>query len=151
MFVRMGGGPGYLRRVTLLGLLLIGPSILYVILCWAFGPLLFKLLYDGGYSSVANVLWLIILPMVPASVVAVLSAAMRALEAPRQVFVAYIGSTAVCVCIGMPLAYHYSVVGVSIGITLSSAVCGVILAVQLWRLMRHRETEQLSPGVCETI
>lgn len=150
MFVRMKGRPDYLNRVLILGALLVVPSIFYVLLCWAFGPLLFKLLYDGAFSGVADVLWLIILPMVPASAVAVLSAAMRALEAPRQVFVAYIGSTAVCLGIGIPLAYQYSVVGVAIGIALSSAVCGLILAIQLWRVLRLRESTQTPAAACES-
>lgn len=129
--VRARAKPGYLASVYRLSFMLGVCSALYVVLVWLAGEKMFGLLYGGRFVGQAHHVWLIVLPVVPAAVVAVLSCGVRALEAPEKVFVAYVAASIVCLAVGLPLTYFRGVSGAAIGLTASSCTCAITLWIQL--------------------
>jgi O-antigen/teichoic acid export membrane protein len=88
-------------------------------------------LYDGKYDEYTYLLWIVgFLPLLGA-LVAVLGAALRALERPAHVFWAQLASTAVTLTVGLGALIWWGVVGAAVTFLISWTVAPVIMAVLL--------------------
>jgi O-antigen/teichoic acid export membrane protein len=121
---------GRIVRSALSVLVLI--AIAYGLMLGWVGPRLMHWLYSGRYDHLAGLLALVgWLPLLGVGAT-VLAPALRALERPDQVFVAYAASTAVSLSAGLYLTVEYGVTGAAIGLLLTTAVTTSVLG---WKLI----------------
>lgn len=128
--------PDRFRRIVRVAVLLLGAgAVLYAGMLVVAGPAVMHWLYEGRYDHLA---WL--LPLVGALPVlgigaTVIAPALRALERPDRVFVAYAVSTAVSLTLGLWLTVRFDVAGAALALAASTAVTTAVLA---WILGRER-------------
>lgn len=96
-----------MASMGLLGVLMLG----YSLFLGFFGEPLMHLLYGGGYTEQAGLLWAIGLIPFLSSIASVLRTALRALERPNQVFWTYLASSAVAVTVSAFLIFRYGLYG----------------------------------------
>ena len=134
------GGPRAMKRTIKLSLaLFILGSVCYLALLWGFRLQIFHVLYAGKYAAYAS--WpLLLVGLLPfaQSLPNVMGNALGALEKPNLVFWSCVGSGAVALALGVPLASSLGVVGALIGLVVSYVVMGVLMLFFLMRSV-HRE------------
>ena len=121
------------RRVMLSAAVFVGSSLVYGLLLTAFRLPIIDWLYQGSYRETATLLPIVALLPVAAALIAVLGSALRALEQPRQVFWAYVASTAFTLTFGIAGMAIWGVTGAAAGLCLSSTVTVAMCAVLLVR------------------
>lgn len=94
------------------------------------------LLYDGRYGEVSSLLWLVGLIPVAGVGATVFAPALRALERPERVFVAYAVSTIAALTVGLVLTVRGGPAGAALGILLSTGLVALVLAWQLRKVLR---------------
>lgn len=119
------------RRVMLSSAVFVGSSLVYGGLLTAFRMPIIDWLYHGSYRETAAILPIVALLPVASALIAVLGSALRALEQPRQVFLAYVGSTLFTVTAGIWGMARWGVTGAALCLCLSATVtvvmCGALL------------------------
>jgi O-antigen/teichoic acid export membrane protein len=96
------------------------------------GPWIVRQLYGGKYLEATRILWIIGLVPISTAIVAVLSAALRAMEKPDKIFWAYVTSSAATVTIGSVLTARLGLIGAAVGLAMSYAVTAAAMAWFLW-------------------
>jgi O-antigen/teichoic acid export membrane protein len=96
------------------------------------GPWMVRQLYGGKYLEATRILWIIGLVPISTAIVAVLGAALRAMEKPDKVFWAYVASSVATVTIGSMLIARWGLIGAAIGLAMSYAVTAATMAWFLW-------------------
>jgi O-antigen/teichoic acid export membrane protein len=137
---RASGGPRAMKRTIKLSLALffLG-SACYLALLWGFRLQIFHFLYAGKYAAYAS--WpLLLAGLLPfaQSLPKVMGGALGALERPDLVFWSSVGSGAVALALGVPLAFTLGVGGALVGLVVSYVLMGVLLLFFLMRSV-HRE------------
>jgi O-antigen/teichoic acid export membrane protein len=130
-----GGRRAMKRTVKLcLALFLLGSACYLALLC-GFRLQIFHFLYAGKYAAYAS--WpLLLVGLLPfaQSLPIVMAGALGALEQPRLVFWSCVGSGAVALALGVPLASSLGVGGSLVGLILSSAVLGGSMVFFYWNI-----------------
>lgn len=117
--------PRIVRDATVL--LLLGAAGYAAFLLWL-GPAAMRLVYDGRYDHLSGLLPLVAVIPVLGIGATVLSPALRALELPDRVFLAYATSTAVALTLGLWLTIRFEVAGAAIALAASTASTTGVLA-----------------------
>ena len=136
-----GGFRGLTLRLTLL--FMVAP-VIYWLLLGSFGEPIIRLLYGGKYLEYAHLLWLAALIPVFAAAAAVSGAALRALELPNKLFIAYAWSTALTLTVGLALVYLQGVSGALLGWLLAYIVTTGVLTLLLLRNL-DKDIEHRTP------
>lgn len=131
--VRLRASSGFRNAVSRMTLVFLLTPLLYWLLLGFFGEQITQFLYGGRYSSGSHLLWLAGLIPVLAAASNVSGAALRALNQPNRVFVAYIGSTSVAMTIGLALVWWRGVAGALVGWFLAYTVTATLMALSLRR------------------
>jgi O-antigen/teichoic acid export membrane protein len=131
--VRQKNTPGFGRSLRVMTALMVACSTVYWLLLGLLNEPIVAWLYKGRYVEYAHLLWIVGLVPITGAVVAVLGSALRALERPNHVFLAYLVSAAVAVTVGMLLTVTWGVTGAAAGVALSSLATTVTMAICLWR------------------
>ncbi len=138
---RERGGPGAMKRTMkrFLCLLLLG-CVCYLALLCGFRMQILHFLYADKYSRYAGWPLLLLLGLLPfaQSLPAVVGSALSALEQPNLVFWSSVGSGAVALGLGVPLAASQGARGALVGLVISYLVMGVLMLLLLRRSL-HRE------------
>lgn len=126
---RFGRVVGYASAGLALG------ALAYAAMLLAAGPVVMTWLYKGRYDDLAQLLPIVaVIPLLGVGA-SVLAPALRALERPDLVFVAYAASTVSSLTVGMVLMVRFGVAGAAGGLVISTAVTTVILG---WKLVTTR-------------
>lgn len=136
--VQERGSVAFTRTVRLALALSVLCSCVYWILLGVFGPPILDWLYHGRYLDHAGLLWIIGLVPITGAAIAVLGSALRALQRPNHIFLAYAMSTLVAVSVGTTLMLTWHVTGAAIGLALSSLTTMVAMAWSLLSSTRAR-------------
>jgi O-antigen/teichoic acid export membrane protein len=105
-----------------------------------------NLLYGGRYSEVSPLLWLIgVIPVMGVGAT-VFAPALRALQRPDRVFVAYAVSTVAALTVGLWLTVRGGPVGAALGILLSTVLTALVLGRELWKVLRDDTEAAVEPG-----
>jgi O-antigen/teichoic acid export membrane protein len=123
----------FVQAFRISGALLVGGSLVYWLLIVLFARPLLDLLYQGQYTEYEKIVWWAGALPVTAAIVAVLGAALRAMERPDRIFWAYTVSTMVSLTIGVWAVRNWAVTGVLAGQLISSVATGAALAFYLLR------------------
>jgi len=102
------------------------------------------LLYGGRYVEHSDLLWLFGLIPVAASIKEILSQALRALERPDQLFLAYLFAALVVGSLGVGCMYVWGIAGAGTGFLLSQVTVAVTVAVLL-KAHYQRSSDELLP------
>jgi O-antigen/teichoic acid export membrane protein len=132
------GGPRAMRRTIKLSLaVFLAGSACYLALLWGFRLQIFHFLYAGKYTAYASwpLLVLVLLPFAY-SVPCVMGSALGALELPDLGFWSCVGSAAVALAFGIPLASTLGVRGALVALVVSYVLMGVLMLFFLVRSVR---------------
>jgi O-antigen/teichoic acid export membrane protein len=126
---RDGGGLRAMKKTLRLSLALffLG-SACYLALLWGWRWQIFHFLYAGKYAAYAA--WpLLLAGLLPfaQSLPVVMGGALRALERPNLTFWSSVGSGAVALALGVPLASRLGVGGALVGLVVSYVLMGVLM------------------------
>jgi O-antigen/teichoic acid export membrane protein len=145
---KKSGSHGMAKTMKSFLALFVAGSALYLILFWGLRSQLFQLLYGGKYQEY-TFLPVLLVGLLPfgSSLVAVLGCALRALERPEWIFWCYVGSGAVTLLLGIPLAAHVGVSGGLLGLLFSYLVTAALM---LW-FYRKSPGGQPAPGTAEAL
>lgn len=125
--VRAREGENFTRSVWVFSGLLSLPVFIYTLAMWFCGDWVSHLVYGGKYPGLVLVVAVLGLQTALGAVVMVIAGALRALELPKLVALGYLGSTVLCLGVGLPLTYCFGVVGAAWGMLASISVNAVIL------------------------
>lgn len=103
-------------------------SLIYLALLTWLGPSVMHWLYAGRYDDLAGLLPVVGLIPVVGLGATVLAPALRALEKPDLIFVAYAASTVVSLSLGLWLTVRHGAVGSALAIVATTIVTTVVLA-----------------------
>lgn len=123
------------RLMHALIIFVIGPAVYWLLLGLFHQPLV-SWLYDGQYTQRAALLWLLGLSPIAASVKQVLSQALRALERPDWLFLAYTLSAIVALTLGTGLVYLWGIAGAGAGLVLCQVITALLALVSYRRLQQ---------------
>lgn len=121
------------RETKLILVLYVGVAIVYGGGLVALAEPARAFIYGASYPALRSYIAVLSLLPVTGALVSVTAASLRALERPRGVFIAYLGSTAVSVSLGTLLVYRYGAFGAAVGMLLASVTTGSILLAQIAR------------------
>jgi O-antigen/teichoic acid export membrane protein len=144
---REGGGPGAMKRTMKLSLLLfLAGCVCYLALLLGFRLQIFHFLYADKYTKYAWWPLMLLVGLIPLaqSLPTVVGAALSALEQPNLVFWSSVGSGAVAVALGVPLAASMGVRGALVGLVMSYLLMGGLM---LFLLMRYLRRERRIRGI----
>ena len=130
--VQFGGGTALKREVKRSQFVLVASAVAFWLLLLCFGYQLVQLLYGNRYIEYAEILPIIGLLPISAAVVAVLGAALRALERPHIVFWCYVASSVFTFTGGLGLAFVLGVQGAAFALFLSSLTTAVGMVVSFY-------------------
>ena len=123
-------------RVTLF---ILAATILYSIFLLVFGSELISILYKGKYASLERYLPLAAIIPIVSSVVAVLSAAIKASERPDLVFWANLSSAIGMLSLGLVLIYQLKIEGALLA-QIASVVFGLVVLIYIYARELPRQT-----------
>jgi O-antigen/teichoic acid export membrane protein len=133
------------RSHVRLALVLFSVAMLaYWLLLGVFHEPVVDLLYGGRYVEHSDLLWLFGLIPVAASIKEILSQALRALERPDQLFLAYLFAALVVGSLGVGCMYVWGIAGAGTGFLLSQVTVAVTVAVLL-KAHYQRSSDELLP------
>jgi O-antigen/teichoic acid export membrane protein len=122
LLVQARGGARFKQLVGLtLALFALGAVLFWVLLGLFHGSLV-SWIYGGRYGEYSYLLWLVGFLPLCFGILSVLGAALRALERPERVLVAYVLSTVTTLTVGLTLLLVWGIVGAVVGFLVSSAV-----------------------------
>jgi O-antigen/teichoic acid export membrane protein len=123
------------RRMTLVA---VGVAVVYwAVIFWLHGPV-FHALYSGRYLDVAHLLPIVALGSIAWCGSFGSAIALRAMESPASVFVAFALATAASLIIGIPATWYYGLSGAIWGTNVSDLLSWVFLVWILRRKMAGR-------------
>ncbi len=105
----------------------LGSSVLFVLFIYATGSPILNFIYAGKYNASLPLLYIIALTPITLGIGHVFNDTLKAMERPKAVFYAYLGSGATTLLVGIPLILHFGVAGAAWGMVLSSLIYGVVL------------------------
>jgi O-antigen/teichoic acid export membrane protein len=124
------GGASLQAELFWYGLLASAVAIAWAIFLWLFGDQVYSVVYGGSYANSVGLLYILALIPPIVTVGNVLVDALRAMEEPRLVFIAFSVSGAITLAAGVPaiLRFHesgaaWSMVASNVGYTLTLVVC----------------------------
>ena len=123
---------GSIVRLLLVPFVL-GPVLYWLLLGMLHQPLVVWI-YGGQYAEHSDLLWVLGLMLVANGAIAVIGGALRALERPDRLFVAYTLSALVTVTVGAGLTFLWGVTGAVIGLLFSYGTTTITLLFFYWRL-----------------
>ena len=126
-------------RVTLI---ILAITIIYSIVLLALGSELISLLYKGKYAELKEYLPLAAIIPIVSSVVAVLSAAIKASERPDLVFWANLSSAIGMLSLGLVLIYNFKIEGALLAQIISVAL-GLVVLIYIYIRVLPAETSSL--------
>jgi O-antigen/teichoic acid export membrane protein len=114
-----------------------GGAVYWLFLAW-WGEAAMRVLYRGQYADVQHLVPILgALPLV-AAVVALLTAALQALERPDQTMIAWASAATLCATLGVWLAYRWQVAGAIAGMTIGFGAAALAMAWSFRRIApRH--------------
>ena len=110
-----------------------GGTIAYWLVVILFTGPAFRLFYSGRYMEVAHLLPVVALGSVFENAFFGPAIVLRAMEAPKSVFVALFAAAGVSLVVGIPASWYFGVAGAVWAQSLSSVVCFVVAAVLVRR------------------
>jgi O-antigen/teichoic acid export membrane protein len=133
-----GGTPAMMKTMKLSFALFLLGSACNLALLWGFRLQIFHYLYAGKYAAYASwpLLLVGLLPFAQALPV-VLGGGLSALEQPKLYFWSTVGSGAVALAVGVPLAATLGVGGALVGFVVSYVLMGILMLFLLERSMRR--------------
>lgn len=102
-------------------------SVSYWIFIGIFKQPLLWVIYEGKYMEQSQLLWILGLVPVATGFTAVYGSALRALEKPNYVFVAYLIATIITVTVGISSTYIWNLWGATASLSLSMFSAGSVL------------------------
>lgn len=114
------------------------PMLAYWLLLGVFHEQVVGLLYGGRYVENSGLLWLFGLIPIAAAIKEILSQALRALERPDQLFLAYLFAALVVGSLGVGFTYYWGIAGAGTAYLLSQLTVAVTVAVLL--MAHHRRS-----------
>lgn len=129
--------PGFGARIVRLALLFVVAPLVYFVCLGTLARTAVHLLYGPRYESIIGLVWIAGLVPLVAAASAVSGAALRALEMPSLVFIAYLCSAVVAMSAGLILVRNLGVEGALVGWVLSYATSAMVLALVLWRYQKR--------------
>ena len=126
-------------RLTLLSA---GGAILYWSIIIPLHKPVFQLLYSGRYMEVVNLLPLLALGQIFWSAAYGPSVALRAMESPASVFVAFASATAASLVVGVPATWFFGLKGAIWG----SNVADILSLVAIVLVLRHKLATTKAPA-----
>jgi O-antigen/teichoic acid export membrane protein len=116
------------RRTLYTALAVLGTAaFVQWLLLSTFGKPLMAWVYAGKYDAFADLLWLLGLLPVFASIVTIFASSLRARERPDRTFWAYVCSSAFTISIGLIMLALWGIMGAVIGLVLSYGVTAIVL------------------------
>jgi O-antigen/teichoic acid export membrane protein len=109
----------------------------FTLLAGVFGKAFVHILYAGRYDDVAPLLALLALQPLLFGIGHTMNAALKAAEAPKIVFCAYLASAASTFFVGIPLIVRFGLRGAVYGMLLSGVTYTVAMAVGFVATFRH--------------
>lgn len=134
------------RKLTLVSL---AGAIAYWLVIIFFKGTVFHALYRGNYIDVAYLLpWVAVGSIMWAGAFGP-TVVLRAMEAPRLVFLAYIVATVLSLAVGIPATYFYGLRGAILGVNVSDAASWVMVVILLRRKTEDLRVEFASLNSCK--
>lgn len=130
--VRARGSRRFLQLVVVFLVALVGGAAFYWLTLGLFGSALINALYGESFRVPNDLVWLMGLLPIVAAVTLVGKAAVRSLERPRAVFVAYAWSSVTAVPLGLVLTYQWALTGAFV----SQLLSGLVATALLYRALR---------------
>jgi O-antigen/teichoic acid export membrane protein len=121
------------RKITVITLA--GAISYWVVILWLKGPV-FHLLYSGRYLDVAHYLPFVALGSILWAAAFGPTVVLRAMEAPRLVFLAYAVATVLSLVVGIPATKVYGLWGAILGVNLSDLASLILMLVLFKRRLR---------------
>ena len=115
----------------------VGIAAAYGLVIFTFSAPLTSVIYGASSQEVIAYLNVFAVMPIVSALVSVAGGALRALEMPRSIFVAYCASAVVSVSVGTWLTYTFGAHGAVTGMVLSTAVTGGVLARDLLHALRR--------------
>ena len=122
------------RKITVITLA--GAISYWVVILWFKGPV-FHLLYSGRYLDVAHYLPFVALGSILWAAAFGPTVVLRAMEAPRLVFLAYAVATVLSLIVGIPATKAYGLWGAILGVNLSDLASLILMVVLFKRRLRE--------------
>ena len=151
VLVRERSGPNFLKllgRIT--GVVVLG-TLVYWILLGGFGFEIIDWLYNGRHSEYDYLLWLVGALPVGSGIMAMLCAALRALERPNLIFSAHLAATAIALSVGVILIFEFGIVGALVSLLIQIVVEIVLLTYYLFRTVAISTSVALSTETAPTV
>ena len=124
---RLANSDRHARAVRLAGFGFLALAAAYALALTMFGAELLHWIYNGRYDANAGLLPLVaVLPVLGVGVT-VFAPALRSLERPDRVFVAYLASTVVSLTLGLWITIEYGVVGSLLGLASTTITTSLVL------------------------
>jgi O-antigen/teichoic acid export membrane protein len=134
------------RKITVITLA--GAISYWAVILWFKGPV-FHLLYSGRYLEVAHYLPFVALGSILWAAAFGPTVVLRAMEAPRLVFLAYAAATVLSLIIGIPATKAFGLWGAILGVNLSDAVSLILMVVLLKRRLGEPSAKSETGGDSE--
>ena len=115
MLVGRRGLTDFGRLVTRFSVLFVLVTIVYWLLLGVFGELIIKFLYTGNYLEYVDLLWFTGIIPIMGALVTISMVSLQALELPKIIFRAYLGSSGVTLTIGLFFVLAWGVSGAMLG------------------------------------
>lgn len=122
-----------IARTRLFVLIFVAAAASYGTLLYLFAEPISALLYGERYPDLARLVPVLAGLPVAVAIVSVLGAALRAIEKPRSVFVAYAASASMALTVGVWLVHAHGTVGAVASMLIASLVTGGVLFSMLRR------------------
>ena len=138
------GTSSFKRTIRVVNSLFVLLAVAYVAGLLLAGRWLLNLLYKGNYSQVAYLLPLVALPLLLSAASQGTAMALRAMQAPADVFWGYAGGGAMTIIVGVALTHVWGLAGALVGLSASSLLFFAIITV-LYRRRMKKSVESCSP------
>jgi O-antigen/teichoic acid export membrane protein len=129
------GTSSFKRTIRVVNSLFVLLAMAYVAGLLLAGRWLLNLLYKGNYSQVAYLLPLVALPLLLSAASQGTAMALRAMQAPADVFWGYAGGGAMTIVVGVALTHVWGLAGALVGLSASSLLFFAIITVLYRRRM----------------
>jgi O-antigen/teichoic acid export membrane protein len=132
------------KRMTLVSL---GGAMAYWAVILPFNRPVFQLMYSGRYMEVAHLLPIVAFGSIVWSAAYGPAIALRAMESPASVFVAFSSATGLSLLVGIPAAWRYGLSGAIWGSNLADVLSLVIVLLVLRCKIASHSDDQASVGM----
>jgi O-antigen/teichoic acid export membrane protein len=139
-------GSSFQDAIQRINLLFIGASVIYLVFLLSLGKWLTAFVYGGKYTQFAYLLPLMALPILFTAAAEGQSIAVRAMQAPSEVFLAYTAAAVPTILVGVIFIRHWGLIGAALGLAFSSVAYFLTIS------YRYRiRLKQLLPAVRQPV